>query len=364
MGLLVLPGHVVDQVVSKFTPDELMNLMARVFMDLHASYEAQETASNDVIIPHRSTVSSHNHHALFMPSRLAPLAGTAIKIVSVPTPQASALVKANGLPASTVVLDEQTGEVAAVVNARKLTPLRNAASSLLASSILVASLPQSVVAVGAGGQIAAHLALFLSQYPSIKSCKVFNRSVNARLDSLVGALRTEHAGVDISGHALVDDAGADDPALPDAVAGADIIITATSSRQALFPSSYVSPGTFLCLIGSYTPAMHEVDTALIRRAGKVVVDYKAGAAIEAGELIDAEFAPADVVELGELLAAASSESAPAWTANHHVVEDVRSAGDVTIFKSVGVGVQDVAIAQAVVQKAQRIGLGTVIEDYY
>lgn len=84
---------------------------------------------------------------------------------------------------------------------------------------------------------------------------MFNRSVNARLDSLVGALRTEHAGVDISGHALVDDAGADNPALRDAVAGADIIITATSSRQALFPSSYVSPGTFLCLIGSYTPAM-------------------------------------------------------------------------------------------------------------
>lgn len=132
MGLLVLPGHVVDQVVSKFTPDELMNLMARVFMDLHASYEAQETASNDVIIPHRSTVSSHNHHALFMPSRLAPLAGTAIKIVSVPTAQASASVKANGLPASTVVLDEQTGEVAAVVNARKLTPLRNAASKFAA----------------------------------------------------------------------------------------------------------------------------------------------------------------------------------------------------------------------------------------
>ena len=105
-----------------------MDLMAKVFMDLHASSNTQETAAKDVIIPHRSTVSSHNHHALFMPSRLAPLAGTAVKIVSVPTAQAPAEVKGKGLPASTIVLDEQTGEVAAVVNARKLTPLRNAAS--------------------------------------------------------------------------------------------------------------------------------------------------------------------------------------------------------------------------------------------
>ena len=127
--------------------------------------------------------------------------------------------------------------------------------SLLASHLLVASSPQSIVAIGAGGQIAAHLSLFLVQYPSIKSCKVFNRSINSRLDSLVTDLRKEHADVDISGHALVDNAGSENLALREAVGKADIIITATSARQPLFPSSYVSPGAFLCLIGSYTPAM-------------------------------------------------------------------------------------------------------------
>ena len=86
--------------------------------------------------------------------------------------------------------------------------------------------------------------------------------------------------------------------------------------------------------------------------------------VEAGELIDAKLPSADVIELGELLTAPPPDTSPAWSANHTVVEDVRSAGDVTIFKSVGVGVQDVAIAQAVVRKAQEIGSGTVIEDYY
>lgn len=98
MALLVLPGSVVDRVVSKFTPNELVNLMAKVFIDLSASSRTPEGTAKNIIIPHRSTVSSHNHHALFMPSRLAPLAGTAIKIVSVPTAQAPAEIKAGGLP--------------------------------------------------------------------------------------------------------------------------------------------------------------------------------------------------------------------------------------------------------------------------
>ena len=126
---------------------------------------------------------------------------------------------------------------------------------MLASSLLVATPPERIVAIGAGGQIAAHLALFLARYPSVHTCTVFNRSANPRLDALVAGLRSAHAGVTIRGAALVDDAGAENPALREAVAAADVIVTATSSKAALFPSSYVSPGTFLCLIGSYTPAM-------------------------------------------------------------------------------------------------------------
>lgn len=137
MTLLVLSSSVVDRVVSKFTPHELVDLMAKVFIDLSASSKAQQGAAKGIVIPHRSTISSHNHHALFMPSRLAPLAGTAIKIVSVPTANAPPDVKAGGLPASTIVLDEKTGEVAAVVNARKLTPLRNAASKCLVFSQII-----------------------------------------------------------------------------------------------------------------------------------------------------------------------------------------------------------------------------------
>lgn len=128
MSLLVLSATDVDRVVAKFTPTELVDLMAKVFIDLSLSSRDGAASGKSVSIPHRSTVSSPNHNTLFMPSRLAPLAGTAIKVVSVPTAKAPSEIKARGLPASTLVLDEQTGEIAAVVNARKLTALRNAAS--------------------------------------------------------------------------------------------------------------------------------------------------------------------------------------------------------------------------------------------
>ena len=88
--------------------------------------------------------------------------------------------------------------------------------------------------------------------------------------------------------------------------------------------------------------------------------------VEAGELIDARHQPTDNVEHGELLTpvdAGTADSASAgWAVDSAKVEDVRS-GDVTIFKSVGVGVQDVAIACAVVDRAVKDGIGRLIDDY-
>lgn len=86
--------------------------------------------------------------------------------------------------------------------------------------------------------------------------------------------------------------------------------------------------------------------------------------MEAGELIDAGIKPEEVVELGELITADNDEASTGWSVDPVAVEDIRKSGDVMIFKSVGVGVQDVAIAQAVVEKARETGLGTGIEGYY
>ncbi|KAI0085226.1 NAD-P-binding protein [Irpex rosettiformis] len=357
MDLLILTGNDVDEVITKFTPVDLVNLMAQVFADLAAS-------SNDetqVSIPHRSTVVSTNHRILFMPSRLASF-GASVKIVSVPTANAPEDVKQRGLPGSTAVLDERSGEVVALVNARKLTALRNAASSLLATQLMLPPsrrFPTNLVAIGAGAQISAHVSLFLSSYPTIITCTVFNRTNNSRLTTLIDSLKPLHPNVVFHGLPLVDEAGAEHEELRKAIQDANIVVTATSSTSPLFPSKYVSPGAHLCLIGSYTPAMHEIDTDLVKRASKLAVDYKQGVLVEAGEVIDAGIGSEGLVELGELL---ESDTAGRWVTRENKVDDIRS-GDITIFKSVGVGVQDAAISHAVVNVAKEHSIGTVIKDY-
>lgn len=127
MSLLVLSASDVARITAKFTPDELVNLMATVFHKL-------SLPEDGIHQPQRVGVPLANHTSLFMPSRM-PLFGTAMKAVSVPTSTAPEGIRDRGLPASTIVLDDETGAVKAIVNARKLTALRNAAGALTASSI-------------------------------------------------------------------------------------------------------------------------------------------------------------------------------------------------------------------------------------
>lgn len=121
MSLLVLSAADVAKVTAKFTPDELVALMADVFSRLSERHRG-------IHQPHRTTIPMEHHTALFMPSRISS-AGTTIKVVSVPSADAPKDIKEKGLPGTTIVLDERSGGVRAVVNARRLTALRNAAGT-------------------------------------------------------------------------------------------------------------------------------------------------------------------------------------------------------------------------------------------
>ena len=131
MPVVFLSAAEVDTVISRFSPDELVHLMAQVFITLSKSSHADGSGGR-IAMPHRTVVPTPSHNVLFMPSRLSRF-GTAIKVVSVPTAQAPLHIRERGLPATTMVMDEDTGEVKAIVNARKLTALRNAAGTLLSS---------------------------------------------------------------------------------------------------------------------------------------------------------------------------------------------------------------------------------------
>lgn len=115
MSLLVLSNSDVNSITSTLSPEELMTLMASVFASL--------SDLQGVCSPHRTSIQTHNHKVLFMPSRIDSI-GTAVKVVSVPT---SVEAAPRGLPASTLMMDEVTGSVRAIVNAKNLTAIRTAA---------------------------------------------------------------------------------------------------------------------------------------------------------------------------------------------------------------------------------------------
>jgi ornithine cyclodeaminase/alanine dehydrogenase-like protein (mu-crystallin family) len=174
--------------------------------------------------------------------------------------------------------------------------------------------------------------------------------------------------------------------LSQAVHNANIILTLVPTTTPLFNSVDVTSGTHLVLVGSYKPEMRDVDDELIKRGGMIIVDSKEACLKEAGEIVSAGLQSEDMVELGTILGKQG--------------EDLRTVGDVTIFKSVsllcsvqpevrnpwgvitqpeltfsdfiiradanvqvGLGIQDISIASLILEQAQKLGLGTIIENY-
>ncbi|KAG8681807.1 hypothetical protein FRC11_000655, partial [Ceratobasidium sp. 423] len=212
--------------------------------------------------------------------------------------------------------------------------------SVLATRLLGPKTPTHLVLFGAGLQIKHHARLLVQTYPTITHCTVINRSLNDRFKELLADLTLEFLSLRLEG--LVS--GTQD--IEPAVREADIICTATSSTQPLFDSKWLKDGTHVNLIGSYTPAMREADPGLIKRAGRqVIVDEAKSCLVESGELIDSVMTEEELIEIGTLVRAGAGET----------IERIKQAGNVTVFKSVGVGAQDVAIAALMVELAEKDG---------
>lgn len=205
--------------------------------------------------------------------------------------------------------------------------------------------PTSLALFGSGAQAEAHARMFLGLYPSITKCSVVNRRQTERASNLVDELAKAFPKVEVRLGIGSDDSFD----LSDAVKDADIICTMTSSTEPLFASKDVKHGAHICMIGSYKKHMREVEDDLVKRAGIVLVDSKEACEAEAGELQDLK--GDQMIEIGDVVMEKSKAG------------NIKEAGNVTMFKSVGLGVQDVAIAQVVLEQAEKMGLGSVIEDY-
>lgn len=216
-----------------------------------------------------------------------------------------------------LLIDGRTGETLAMIDGGELTARRTAAASSLAASYLARQNAAHLLIVGTG-RLAANLAEGHCAVRPISRISVWGRS---REKAVACAAR-------LGGHAKAS-AVAD---LEAAVREADIVSCATLSAEPLVRGAWLKPGTHLDLVGAFTPQMRESDDEAVTRAS-VFVDTRAGALKEAGDLTipiaAGRFDPAAIrADLSEL----ARSDHPGRT----------SEGEITLFKSVGAALEDLA----------------------
>jgi ornithine cyclodeaminase len=295
-----------------------------------------ELSSGAAVVPQRLAVDVAEAGAtsLFMPAYL-PSGGLGAKVVSVfPRNRERGLPVIHGL---VVLLDPATGAPAALLDGTFLTAWRTGAASGAATDLLARRDARTLALFGCGAQARTQL-LAVAAVREIEEVRVYARrrpGVEAFLEEMAPRLDAR----------LV---AAGDPG--EAVRGADVVCTATTSAVPVFDGRDLADGSHLNGVGSYTLDMQEVDTETVGRS-RVFVDSHDAALEEAGDLVIAE--------------RAQRTEAYEWTELGDVVTGRRpgrrSDNEITFFKSVGVAVQDVKAATAALERARELGLGQEAE---
>ncbi|MGO9931163.1 MAG: ornithine cyclodeaminase family protein [Steroidobacteraceae bacterium] len=270
--------------------------------------------------------STNAEAALFVMPAWQTNASIGVKLVTVFPNNSS-----RGIPAvhaTYTLFDAATGAPRAMLDGTELTLRRTAAASALAARYLALPEASRLLMVGTGS-LAPHVIESHAAVRPIRSVRVWGRRPE-RARAIAKCL----AGRAYDIEAIVD--------LASAVAWADIISCATLAAAPLVPGAWLRPGQHLDLIGSFTPQMREADDdALVRAA--IYVDTRAGALADSGELAHAlasgRLTSADIC--GELAELARGS-----------VSGRRESAQITLFKSVGCALEDLAAAELAVAGAQ------------
>jgi len=247
---------------------------------------------------------------------------------------------ARGLPshlATILLLDAETGALVAIMDGRYITEARTAAVSAVSVQHLARRDAAVMAILGAGVQARSHLEA-IARARSLREVRIWSRTP-ASADRFVAEMQPHTAA---TLHRS--------PSAQDAVLDADIIVLVTASPEPVVFSSWVQDGAHICAVGACRPTQREMDPILVARAD-LYVDSRAGGLAEAGDivlairegLIDAAHIRG---ELGEVVSG--------------TVPGRRDEDRVTIFKSLGMAVEDVVAAQLAYDKARQAGLGTEI----
>ncbi len=246
-----------------------------------------------------------------------------------------------GLPshlASIVLLDPETGALLALMDGRYITEARTAAVSAVSSQLLARKTAASLAIIGTGVQAHSHL-LALSRVHTLRSATVWSPT-KAHRDAFVERASAERgAGGSTPRVGAVDHPG-------EAVVGADVIVLATASATPVVENGWVKPGAHVISVGACIPTQREMDPDLVARA-RLFVDSRQAALVESGDVVlgmkEGRFGADHIAaEVGEVVNGATGR---------------RSETEVTIFKSLGLAVEDVTAAALAYARAVEQGIG-------
>ena len=271
-----------------------------------------------------------------MPAHLPHLGAFGIKALSVfHANEGTAFDSHQG---AVLLFEAEHGRLLAIVDATSVTAIRTAAVSAVATRLLAREDACELALLGTGVQARTHLEAIRLVRP-LRRVRVFSRDP-AHVRAFADRESRAH-GIEVSAAASARDA----------VTGADIVCTLTSSCQPVVQGEWLAAGTHVNVVGAATPDCREVDTSAMARA-RLFVDRRESALHEAGDVLiplrEGAIGEDHVqAELGELLIGGAAGR--------------RSAVEVTLFKSLGLAIEDVAAAHVVHQNAERTGSGTRID---
>lgn len=290
-------------------------------------------------VPLRTQIVSEKQNGtfLFMPSYAPDLDAAALKIINIfPDNIDKGLSSA---PAQVLLVDGKTGYVNALLDGVTVTQLRTGAASGVAFDVLGRKDAKKGALIGTGGQAATQLEAMICAR-DLKTVHVFDQNPE-RTKAFVDQMNVELSdyGTEILPAETSDQA----------IHEADLIITVTPASSPVFDGSKVKAGATVSCVGSYQPHMQEMDPVILERASKIYFDSEEAVLSEAGDILipleDGTITKDDFTgDIGEVLMG--------------TVGGRENDEEIIVFKTVGIGAQDLVTAQKIYERALKANVGT------
>ena len=271
-----------------------------------------------------------------MPSYLGDIQAMGLKVIAVfPGNHGTQYDSHQG---AVLLFETKYGQLLAIMDASNITAIRTAAVSGVATRLLAREDADDVAILGSGVQARTHLAAMINTR-TIRRARVWSRNAEHAVHFAERESQRHGINVEVSTTAQA------------AVEGASIICTTTSSREPVLEGAWIASGAHINAVGSSVPFARELDTAAVVKS-RLFVDRRESTLNEAGDFLipKQEGVIGDdhiLGEIGELLLG--------------TVQGRKANDEITLFKSLGLAVEDLAAANHIYKKALATGAGTAIE---